>query len=113
MQVVQQAPTGYVMTVREPKRSLDQNALFWVLLTELSIQKPEGRVHTPETWKGLVMHACGHECQFQMGLNGEPFPVGFRSSNLNKAQMGDLIEWIYAYGAQNGVVFGDQQKDAA
>lgn len=29
---VQQAPDGYQVIVREPRRNLDQNALLWVLL---------------------------------------------------------------------------------
>jgi len=83
------------------------------MLSDLSRAKPEGRLHTPEVWKQLVMHACGHAVQFEIGLNGQPFPTGFRSSRLSKAQMGDLIEWIYAYGAEHGVVWTEPEKLAA
>lgn len=37
------APDGSVMTVKPPRRSLDQNALLWVWLSAISIAKPEGR----------------------------------------------------------------------
>ncbi len=103
-------PLGWVMTLRAPKRTLEQNDLFWALLTDLSKAKPNGREHTPETWKLLVMHACGHACQFEIGLNGQPFPTGFRSSQLTKAQMSDLIDWIYAYAAEAGVTLGDKNN---
>ena len=101
--LIDKAPQGYVVTVSEPKRSNEQNSYFWQLLTELSKAKPNGREHTPDTWKLLVMHACGHACQFEIGLNGQPFPVGFRSSKLTRQQMSDLIEWIHAYAAEAGV----------
>jgi len=103
LRTLSDAPDGYVLTVAEPKRTLDQNSLFWALLSELSVRKVAGREATPEAWKLLVMHACGHACQFEIGLNGQPFPVGFRSSKLTKRQMGDLIDWIYAYASEQGV----------
>ena len=101
--LVAQAPLGYVVKVQPQKRTNEQNDLMWALLTELSKAKPNGREHTPDTWKLLVMHACGHACQFEIGLNGTPFPTGFRSSQLTKSQMSDLIEWIYQYAAEAGV----------
>lgn len=99
------APDGAVVTIAPPRRTLSQNARLWAMLTDLSRQCPEGRRYTPETWKALVMHACGHEVQWLPGLTGEPFPIGFRSSKLTKAQMAELLEWIEAYGAEHGVKF--------
>ena len=106
--LVDAAPVGAVMTIAMPKRSTDQNALMWTLLGFISRAKPGGRKHTPETWKALFMHAMGHQSRFEMGLNGEPFPAGFRSSQLNKSQMSELIEFILAWGAEQGVRFGDE-----
>ena len=101
--LVAQAPLGYVVSIKPQRRTNEQSNLMWALLTELSKAKPNGREHTPEVWKLLVMHACGHACQFEIGLNGQPFPSGFRSSQLTKAEMSDLIEWIYQYAAEAGV----------
>ena len=101
--LVSKAPPGYVVTVKPQRRTSEQNDLMWALLTELSKAKPNGREHTPETWKVLAMHACGHTCQFEIGQNGQPFPVGFRTSQLTKGQMGDLIDWLHAYASEAGV----------
>ena len=49
------------------------------------------------------MSACGHAVQFEMGLDGKPFPVGFRSSRLTKKQFSDLIEFIYSWCAEKGL----------
>lgn len=105
--LVDAAPVGAVMTIAMPKRSTDQNALMWTLLGFISRAKPGGRKHTPETWKALFMHAMGHQSRFEMGLNGEPFPAGFRSSQLTRAQMADLITFIMAWGAEQGVQFDE------
>lgn len=97
------APAGAVMTVKEATRTTDQNALLWSVLSDISRAKPEGRKHTPEVWKCLFMSACGHAVQFEMGLDGKPFPVGFRSSRLSKSQFSDLIEFIYSWCAEKGI----------
>jgi hypothetical protein len=106
-EIVARAPEGYVVEIRAPRRTLDQNALLWALLTEVSIAKPGGRTHTPEVWKCLFMAACGHAVAFETGLDGRPFPVGFRSSKLTKAQMSDLIEFVHAWCAEQGLVLSD------
>jgi hypothetical protein len=98
------APAGSVVEVRAPRRTLDQNSMLWSILSQISMAKPQGRHHTPEVWKCLAMHACGHAVQFEPGLDGSPFPIGFRSSKLTKAQMSDLLEFLIAYAAEQGVV---------
>lgn len=108
------APDGWVMTIAEPKRTLDQNSKLWAMLTDLSIAKPEGRRLIPEDWKVIMMHACGWECQFLEGLDGRPFPKGFSTSQLSKKQMGDLITFISEYGDRHGVRWSDEaRKEAA
>lgn len=102
-QLIDKAPERYVMEVREPRRTDDQNAKMWAMISDVSRAKPEGRRHTPDDWKAIFMHACGHEVQFEQGIDGRPFPTGFRSSRLSKQQMSDLIECIYEYGSRHGV----------
>lgn len=98
------APDYAVVTIKAGDRTLDQNALMWVLLSEISRAKPEGRKWTPETWKCAFLHSLGHQVQFAEGLDGSgPFPLGFRSSKLNKAQMADLITTIMEYGDRHSV----------
>jgi hypothetical protein len=100
-------PVDGVVTLKEATRNADQNALMWCLLSDISRAKPEGRRHTPEIWKALFMSACGHEVQFAQGLDGNPFPVGFRSSRLSVRQMADLITFIQAWGDERGVKWSE------
>jgi hypothetical protein len=101
--LIDKAPHGYIVELREPKRTLEQNDLMWSLLTDISVACPMGRRHTPDDWKAIAMNACGWECQFVAGLDGRPFPKGFRSSHLSKSQMSELIEFLFAFGAEHGV----------
>jgi len=107
------APDDAVVNIREATRTNQQNARLWAMLSDVSRAKPEGRIATPETWKCLFMHALGHASRFEMGLDGQPFPVGFSSSKLNKPQMSDLIECVFEYGARHGVEFMEPKERAA
>lgn len=111
--MIDQSPVGAILTIREAKRSTDQNSKFWALLSDISRSKPDGRHATPEVWKALLMHACGHAVQFELGINGQPFPVGFRSSQLTKAEMADLITFAIEYGDSKGVQWTDPAMEAA
>lgn len=106
-----EAPDGYVLTISEPKRSLEANAKLWAMLADVANAKPEGRMWTPETWKAAFLHSLGHQVRFAEGLDGSgPFPMGFSSSKLAVRQMSDLITTIYEYGDRNGVVWTETYK---
>jgi hypothetical protein len=105
--MIDQAPYDAVVKIGAATRSTDQNNKMWAMLSDISRAKPEGRVHTAEVWKCLFMNALGHETAFEVGLDNRPFPIGFQSSRLTKAQMGDLIELIYAYGGEHGVAWSE------
>jgi hypothetical protein len=107
---VEKAPIGAVVTIDpEPKRSTEQNAIMWACLTDISNQhEHNGAKHSPETWKALMMHSIGYQARFLHGLDGEVFPVGFRSSQLSVGEMSKLIEWIFAWGAENGIKWSDR-----
>ena len=106
---IDMAPPETIVTFNsEPTRTQLQNARFWAMLGDVSRQvELFGRRATADVWKARFMNACGHEVQFEQGLSGEPFPVGFRSSNLSVSQMCDLQEYMAAYGAEQGVIFND------
>ena len=104
------APTGTRVEFKKPKRTIPQNDRMWAMLTDIASQKEHaGRKYTPDQWKVLFMHACGREVQFIPALdNGTFIPWGQSSSDLSKEEMTDLIEFMLAWGAENGVHFHDQ-----
>ena len=101
--LIDAAPVGAVLTIKAPSRTADQNAKLWAMLSDISRAMPFGKKHPPEVWKELFCHACGWAVQFETGLNGQPFPVGYRTSRMSKAQMADLITFIDAWAAENGI----------
>ena len=102
-ELIDAAPDRAIVQIKPETRSNEQNAMLWALLSTVSRAKPDGRTHTPDVWKALFMSACGHAVQFEVGLDGAPFPLGFRSSRLTKEQMMDLIEFILQYCAEKGI----------
>jgi len=109
-QLIDKAPQDAVVKISAAKRSDDKNSKMWAMLSDISRAAPEDRHHIPEVWKCIFMAALGHEVMFTMGLNNQRFPVGFKTSKLTKAQMSDLIEFVYAYGAQHNVKWSEEYE---
>lgn len=102
---IRHAPDNSVVTIQGPCRSLEQNALLWALLGKIVKAEPEAFPPTDaEGWKARFLHALGYHCRFETGLDGKPFAVGFRSSKLGVKQMADLIELVYAFGAEHNIL---------
>lgn len=110
----QKAPAGCRIEFKEAKRTTEQNAKMWAMLTDIATQKEHaGRRYSADQWKILFLHACGREVQFIPALDGTTFlPWGQSSSDLSKAEMSELIEFMLAWGAENGVVWSDPTQKA-
>ena len=102
-------PEGSRIEFKAPKRSLPQNDRMWAMLTEVARQREHvGRRYTPPEWKIIFMHAWGREVQFVPSLDGKTFiPFAHSSSDLSVSEMADLITFIQAWGAENGIDFHD------
>lgn len=112
--LIEQAPTGAILNIKEAKRTQDQNALMWSLLSQISRAKPDGRVLDTDTWKALFMHSAGFSCTFEPTLDGKGVvPLGFKSSRLRKAEFSDLIEAIFSFAAEKGIPLTDEITAAA
>lgn len=109
-----QAPQGTRVEFKGPQRSLEQNSRMWAMLTDVATQKKHaGRKYTTDQWKVLFMHACGREVQFLPALDNSTFiPWGQSSSDLSTEEMTDLIEFMFAWGAENNVVWSDPKEIA-
>ena len=105
------APLGTRFELKEPKRSLPQNDRMWAMLTDVSRQVAHhGIRYSPDDWKLIFLDALGREVRMAPNLDGTGFVnLGRSSSDLSKAEMTDLIELIFAYGAKHGVEFHDGQ----
>lgn len=111
---ITKAPPGTRVEFKASKRSLDQNAKMWCLLTEVSGQVVwYGQKLSADDWKD-VFTASLRRARVVPGLDpGTYVPLGMRTSDMSKDEMSALIELITAFGAERGVVFNDQQQEAA
>ena len=103
---VMRAPDGYVLELREPKRTDDQNAALWGLLNQIQRQRPthNGVQMTPDLWKCVFMDALGSEMRMMPKLDGDGFfPLGHSSSRLTKGEFADLLTIMLAWCAREGV----------
>jgi len=114
LRYIAEAPAGYVITVKPPTRSLDQNALLWSLLGEVSRQVEwYGKKLDPEDWKH-VFTASLRTLSVVPNLDGTGFvALGLSTSRMSKRELGDLIDLIHAFGAERGVVFNEAEATTA
>ncbi len=109
IQAIRNAPEGFVVEVKQATRSLEENSLLHALITQISrTQEWAGKKHDVETWKRLLVAAwCrvhGSAVEILPALDGHGVDiVPVRTSKLTKKECADLIEYIYAWGADNGI----------
>lgn len=107
------APVGTRVEFAECRRTDDQNAKMWACLTELARKRPfhNGVKMSPDTYKGMFMHALGHETRFIPTMDGDGvFPLGMRSSRLTIPEMSDLLELLHVFAAREGVPFSNPSE---
>lgn len=96
-------------------RTSEQNAKLWPMLNDVARQVPwHGLTLTADDWKIIFLDALGQEMRLVPNVAGTGFVgLGRSSSRLSKALFSDLIELIYAFGAERGVKWSDPAEKAA
>lgn len=95
------------------KRTLDQNAKLWALLTDLSKQlrwpvDGEFQYLTPEDWKVIMTAGLKRHQRIAKGMDGGFVMLGASTSKMKKEEMIELIELILAFGAEHDVKWTDE-----
>jgi hypothetical protein len=87
------------------RRTLDQNALMWKLLGELSSQVNwHGNRLDSTEWKCVLTAALKRQ-KVVPGIDGGFVVIGQSTSRMTKQELSEVIELAYAFGAQHGVRF--------
>ena len=109
------APWGTRVTFQEAKRTSDQNARMWAMLTEVARQvKWHGQRLSADDWKLVFLSALKQELRIVPNLDGTGFvQLGRSSSSLSVGEMADLMDLIAAFGAREGVTFAEPERVAA
>ena len=110
-EAVMQVPDGYIVTIQEPKRSLEQNSKLWAMLGDLSKQVVwYGLKLSSDDWKDVMSASLRKEMRTVPNVDGNGLVVlGMRTSQMSIREMGELIELIYAFGSERGVKWSDPE----
>lgn len=97
-----------VIRPAKTKRTLEQNAKMWAMLTDISEQLTwlvDGRLQKldQEEWKDILTAGLKQELRVAAGINGGMVLLGRRTRNMTTKEMAELIELMNAFGAERGV----------
>jgi len=101
---IDHAPEGYVCEIKEPTRTLEQNAKMWPMLQDIARQVCWCEFWmTDEEWKDFFTAILkGQKIVPNMDKSGF-IAVGGRTSQMGKKEFIDLIDLMYAFGAEHDV----------
>lgn len=111
--VLLEANDTVCIEVRKRKRSDEQNALLHAMLTEVS-RKLEfnGKKLSGDEWKLVFVSAhaiaTGKTAEMVIGLEGEVINLRESTAQMSVKRLSSLIEYIHAYCADKGMVFGER-----
>lgn len=110
IRLIADAPVNYAVTISEPTRSLDQNAKLWPMLADVSGQVAwYGRKLKPDDWKDIFT-ASLRKPDVVPGIDpGTVVVLGQRTSRMGKREFADLVELIYAFGAEHDVQWSEPE----
>jgi hypothetical protein len=106
---VAEAPEGYIVTISEPSRTLEQNAAQWPILEAFAQQlvwPVNGHMTTmsAEEWKDVLTAAFrGEKVRLAMGLDGGVVMLGMRTRDMGKKEFSEWLDFLNATAADRGV----------
>lgn len=114
LEAVREAREGMAVTISDPTRNSDQNALLHACLTDIAKQVDWcGKRLSVDVWKRLCTAAWlreeGESPEMIPALDGKGFDVIFeRTSKLSVKQCASLTTWVQAFGAEKGVQWSEK-----
>ena len=109
MTAVAEAPEGYRVEVREPKRTDGQNERFHALIGDIAASGMEwaGKRRSAAQWKVLMVsghaHATKEGSEICPGLEGEFVSIRESTALMSIKRGSSLIEYATAFAVTNGV----------
>ena len=102
------AGSAVVLEARRSTRTTEQNSMLWSILTDLSKQLPwpvdgVSGLLTPEEWKDILTAGLRKEQRVAAGIDGGWVMLGQRTSKMTKAELSDLMELAWAFGARHDI----------
>ncbi len=110
-EAIRTAPDGFIVEVKPATRTLDQNARLWAMLSDIAGQVFwHGRKLDSESWKHIFTSSL-KKMDVVPNLEGTGFvALGLSTSRMTKAELGDLMELMSAFGAERGVIWSEPRE---
>lgn len=97
------APDGWMVIFTPPTRTLEQNAKMWAMLADISRQVNwYGDMIPADEWKDMFTAAL-KRTKVRRGIEGGYVICGQSTKKMSIKAMAELIEYMYAFGAQHNV----------
>jgi hypothetical protein len=101
-----------VLEVRKERRSDPQNRRMWAMLRDISDQVEwYGQRLTDDEWKDVFSASLKRQ-KVVPGLDGGFVVCGQRTSEMTKAEHGELQDLMGAFGAERAVRFRDSEPNS-
>lgn len=110
---VMRAEPGSMVSVGEPKRTLDQNAMFHAICSDIARHGMEwaGKKRSANEWKVLLVSAhtkaTDSEVEIVPGLEGEFVNIRESTARMGVKRATSLIEYALAWCAEHGIELRD------
>lgn len=116
IEAVHSAPDGWLVEIKEPKRTLDQGAMFHAICGDIAKSgfKFMGKPHSAAVWKRLLIsgHAVATKepSEIVPGLENEFVNIRESTALMSVRRAGSLITYTLAYCDTNGIALTETRK---
>jgi hypothetical protein len=111
---IRRAPSGFIVTIDEPTRSLEQNAKLHAIISDIAKSVEwNGNKFNVVVWKRLLtasyLREVGENPLLIPALDGSGLDIIYeKTSRMNVKQLAGLTEYCLAFGAENNVKFKER-----
>mgnify|MGYP002712974777 CR=1 FL=1 len=111
-------PAKVLVGAYQKRRSLDQNAKLWAMLTDISVQVEwpvDGRMQRlpPEDWKEILTAGLNRHQRIAAGVDGGFVSLGARTSRMTVAEMKELLDFVDYFGGEHEVQWSELEEPHA
>lgn len=100
-QVIDSTPNGYVVEIREPNRTHEQNSLYWSAIHEIAETIfLEGKSYTPEVWHIYFKQRFLSGRMIELP-NGDLIEADPTTTTLTKAEFSDYVTQVLQFQEEN------------
>lgn len=108
-QMVDLAPDGHVIEVKPAKRSLEQNRLYWAILTDISEQVVPGKAYEPSVWHEYLRALFLSERVMELP-DGSIKMLEPSTAELNLSDFSAYVEKVIQWALQHDVKLSEEAR---